>query len=229
MSISICENNHISKEQVVKKCLFKFYFLLSLTFVPTIMAIIIGLNCNYFFQIVNNIIFMIVSFIVSIAIIFYLNYKKKDNSYLNLSLLMLYGFIVGMYLIPLMNQTLKTPNGIILILFTLLSTFIVFLAMSFLSRFVKNVSFLSSFLFIGLIILICVSLFNIFYHSYFLQSIISGAGVVIFSLYLLLDRRLMMIEIQKCKTVSEFSTIPHVLNIYLDLVNLFISLLAPNK
>lgn len=225
MSISIYENMEILKEQVVKKCLFKFYFLLSLTFIPTIISIIIGINSNNFFQIVNNKIFMIISFIISIAIIFYLNSKKKDDSYLNLSLLMLFGFITGMYLTPLINQTLKISNGSTIIIFTLSLTFIVFLAMSLLSRFVKNVSFLSSFLFIGLIILICVSLFNVFYQSYFLQSIISGVGVFIFSLYILLDTRLMMMEIQICQTVSQFSAIPYVLNIYLDLVNLFISLL----
>ena len=86
-------------------------------------------------------------------------------------------------------------------------------------------SFLGGFLFIALILLIIVSLLNYFiFKSRFLSLLKAYFGVIIFTLYLIFD----FDRLRNAKQAgdSEWSTaIDIAVNLYLDIINLFLYLL----
>lgn len=189
----------------------KVYMLLSVSFIPTIFTVYLLKDQQ------PNLAFSIVAFIFSIGIIFGL--KATKNQAIGFILLMVFTALEGVILTPIIKQYLHGGQDILFLAFTM--TFIVFVVMSFLSLFVKNVGFLDQFLFVGLILLIVASIVNVFFKIQLLTCVLSAIGVLIFSLFILYDTRV-AIEMGKS---GENNPIYIVLGLYLDLINLFINLL----
>jgi FtsH-binding integral membrane protein len=82
----------------------------------------------------------------------------------------------------------------------------------------RDFSFLGKFLFVGLVILIVASLANLFFQVPALSLTISAVAVLIFSMYLLHD-------VSNIVRGGETNYITATLNLFLDLFNIFISLL----
>ena len=80
---------------------------------------------------------------------------------------------------------------------------------------------MGGFLFIGLIALIVTSVVGIFIHLAFLQLVISAAGAVLFSAYLVFDLN----RVARAQNVSSGDAIVLAISVYLDIVNLFLFLL----
>lgn len=78
---------------------------------------------------------------------------------------------------------------------------------------------IGSVLIIGLMIIIGVGLMNLFIRSTELELVLAGVSAFIFSLYIVFDTQMMM------KKISPDEYIVAVINLYLDIINLFINLL----
>jgi FtsH-binding integral membrane protein len=82
----------------------------------------------------------------------------------------------------------------------------------------RDFSFLGKFLFIGLVLVIVASLANLFFRIPALSVTISAIAVLVFSAYLLHD-------VSKIVRGGETNYITATLNLFLDVYNIFISLL----
>ena len=86
----------------------------------------------------------------------------------------------------------------------------------------KNINFIgySSFIFSMLATLLVLSLFQIFIHSTIMESFITFLGVFVFTLYLLYDLNLLY-----NREYDEFDPIMVAIDIYLDIINMFLYIL----
>ncbi len=208
-----------SKENVISLYMTKVYFLLAISFVPTIATIFfLKDKINYFKEAhPTSLLFLGCLAVVLCFVLIYL-IKIFNDSNLSYLFLILFTALNGAIMTPLIGMYLKSSIGTEILFQAMTLTFIVFIGMSLLSIFVKNVSFLGQFLFVGLISLIVVSIFNLFFQSTLLQSVLSGVGAILFSLFILYDTK-------NASQNTDISPVVPVLQLYLDIVNLFISIL----
>ena len=79
---------------------------------------------------------------------------------------------------------------------------------------------MGSFLFTGLIIVVIMSVVQIFWHPLFLQALVAGMGALVFSGLILFDTARILQSAE-----GEMTPVMAVVTLYLDILNLFISLL----
>ena len=82
----------------------------------------------------------------------------------------------------------------------------------------RDFAFLGKFLFVGLVVLIVASLANLFFQVPAVSLTISAVAVLLFSMYLLHD-------VSRIVRGGETNYITATLNLFLDVYNIFISLL----
>ncbi|WP_281951715.1 Bax inhibitor-1/YccA family protein [Nitrosophilus kaiyonis] len=146
-------------------------------------------------------------------------YFTKSKPGINLLMLFGFTFLTGLTLTPLLSTVLLLPAGASIVTNALLLTGVAFGGLSlFAINTKKDFSFLSKFLFISLIIMIVAALINIFLGSPLLQVMIAGAGAIIFSAFILFDT-------QNILRGNFSSPVEATIALYLDVLNLFISLL----
>ena len=128
-------------------------------------------------------------------------------------------FIAGLMLAPILSVAVGFRNGGQLVGLAGGMTAAIFFAMAAIATVTKrDFSFLGKFLFVGLVILIVASLANLFFQVPALSVTISAVAVLIFSLYLLHD-------VSNIVRGGETNYITATLNLFLDVYNIFISLL----
>jgi FtsH-binding integral membrane protein len=88
---------------------------------------------------------------------------------------------------------------------------------AFVSR--RDFSAWGSFFFVGLVVLVLASVLNIFLHSDTVQTVIAGVGVLVFSGLLVVDTW----RIRNQYAPDQY--VPAALNLYLDILNLFLFIL----
>ena len=157
--------------------------------------------------------------IVEIGLIFAIS-KFAHQQGINLLLLFMFTFITGLTSAPLIANTLNIPDGGMIVGQAFFLTAIGFGAISiFAMTTKKDFRFLQTFLFVALIIMIAASLINIFFtQSSLLQIVVASVGALVFSAYILVDT-------QKLIRGDFNSPIQAALSLYLDFLNLFMSLL----
>jgi FtsH-binding integral membrane protein len=122
-------------------------------------------------------------------------------------------------LTPILTVAGQFRNGGELIALAGGLTAVVFFAMATIATVTKkDFSFLGKFLFVGLILLIVASLANLFFQVPAASLAISAIAVFIFSLYLLYD-------VSNIVRGGETNYITATLNLFLNVYNIFISLL----
>jgi modulator of FtsH protease len=146
-------------------------------------------------------------------------YAVKDKPGINLAVLFAFTFISGLTITPLLSNVFNMPGGASIVAQAFLMTSVAFGGISMFALTTKrDYSSLGKMLFIALIILIVGSISNIFIGSPLLQLGIAMVGALIFSAFILYDTQ----QIIK----GGFSTpIEAAIALYLDFLNLFISLL----
>ena len=156
--------------------------------------------------------------ILEFALLFGL-YAVKDKPGINLAVLFGFTFISGLTLTPLLSSIFNMPGGAGIVAQAFLMTSIAFGGISmFAMTTKKDFSGMGKMLFIAVIILIVGSISNIFIGSSILQLGIAMVGALVFSAFILYDTQ----QIIK----GGFSTpIEAAIALYLDFLNLFISLL----
>jgi len=146
-------------------------------------------------------------------------YAVKDKPGINLVVLFAFTFVSGLTITPLLSSIFNMPAGASIVAQAFLMTSVAFGGISmFALTTKKDYSNMGKMLMIAVIILIVGSISNIFIGSPLLQLGIAMVGALVFSAFILYDTQ----QIIK----GGFSTpIEAAIALYLDFLNLFISLL----
>jgi modulator of FtsH protease len=191
------------------------YWLLALSMLPTVLGAWVGLASGIWHAASG--ITVLLAFAGMVALMF--GIRATSNSSLGVLLLLAFTFFEGVLLSNVIGFALGFANGVSLVMTAFLGTAGVFFGMATLATVVKrDLSGLSRFLFVGLIILVVAGLINAFVHSTAAMLAMSVASMAIFSLYI-------MVDVKRVLEGGETNYVMATLSIYLDLVNVFQSLL----
>jgi len=203
-------------QQVRHQVLRNTYWLLALSMIPTVLGAFIGVQMHLPMLTggMGFIIFMIVAFGFMYAI------EKTKNSGLGVAVLLGFTFFMGLMLTPLLTRTLGYSNGGMLIMTAFGGTATILAVMATIATVSKrDFSAMGKWLFAGVIVLILASVANIFLGLSALSIVISVVAIAIFSAYILYD-------VQQIINGGETNYISATLRIYLDVYNIFTSLLS---
>ena len=199
------------------KVLRNTYWLLALSMVPTVLGAWIGVSTGLARAMspgVGLVVFLVGSFGLMFAI------EKTKNSAAGVPVLLAFTFFMGLMLSRLVGALLGLSNGASLIMTAFAGTGVVFLGMATLSSVIKrDLSSMGKFLFIGVILLLVAGIANFFIQSSALMITISVLAIGIFSAFIIYD-------LKRVRDGEETNYISATLSVYLDLYNIFQSLLA---
>ena len=214
----ISRAGQISTVETRNKVLRNTYLLLAISMIPTVFGAWLGIATGISAAMgarpgASFMLFMIVAFGLMFAI------QRFRNSGVGVALLLGFTFFMGLMLSRMIGFTLGFSNGASLIMLAFGGTAVIFASMATIATVSKR-SFagLSSWLFMGVIILILASVANIFLHLPALMLTVSLLAIVIFSVYILFD-------VQRVVNGGETNYVTATLAIYLDLYNVFANLL----
>jgi modulator of FtsH protease len=193
------------------------YWLLALSMVPTVLGAWVGVSTGITTMMgsgMSAILFLAGAFGFMFAI------EKTKDSAVGVGVLLAFTFFMGLMLARLLATILGFRNGSSLIMTAFGGTAVVFFGMATLATVIKrDLSSMGKFLFIGALILMVVGIVNIFMQSTALMMTLSVLAIVIFSGFMLFD-------IKRVIDGGETNYISATLAIYLDIYNVFQSLLA---
>lgn len=193
------------------------YWLLALSMVPTVLGAWIGVTTGIMRTMgpgMSAIVFLVGAFGFIFAI------EKLKNSAAGVPVLLAFTFFMGLMLSRLIGAVLGLQNGAGLIMMAFSGTGLIFLGMATLSTVIKrDLSSMGKFLFVGVIMLLVAGIANIFLQSSALMITLSVLAIGIFSAFIIYD-------LKRVRDGEETNYISATLAIYLDLYNIFQSLLA---
>src|ERR1041384_1414316 len=193
------------------------YWLLALSMVPTVLGAWIGVSSGFMTTMGVG-----MSFGVLLAGAFGFIYaiEKTKNSAAGVPVLLGFTFFMGLMLSRLIAMVLGFKNGSELIMTAFGGTAGVFLVMASLATVIKrDLSGMGKWLFVGALVLMLGAIINVFVGSTAGMAAISVAAIGIFSAYMLYD-------LKQIIDGGETNYISATLALYLDLFNVFQSLLA---
>ncbi len=193
------------------------YALLAISMLPTIIGAFIGVKLGFSFfagsPMLGFMLFMAVAFGFFFAI------EKFKNSSVGVLLLLGFTFFMGLMLSRSLQYTLGFSNGASLIALAAGGTGVIFFAMAGLATVTKrDLSGMGKFLFVGMIVALIAGVANIFLQLPALSIAMAVACLGIFSAYILYD-------VNRIVTGGETNYVTATLAIYLDIYNVFVSLL----
>ena len=193
------------------------YALLALSMIPTVLGAWLGVQMGFSFfsgsPLIGALLFM------GIAFGFFFAIEKFKNSGVGVLLLLGFTFFMGLMLSRLIGAVLGLSNGGQLIATAFGGTALVFAAMATLASTMKrDVASLGKWLMIGAVVLMVAAIANIFLKMPALMLTISALAVVIFSAFILYD-------LKRIIDGGETNYVTATLSIYLDVYNVFTSLL----
>ena len=206
----------ISTEQR-NKVLRNTYWLLALSLIPTVLGAWVGVASGIG-QVFRGGFGMILFMAIAFGLIY--GIEKTKNSAAGVPMLLGFTFFMGLMLSSLIAHTLGFRNGPELIMTAFAGTAGVLLVMASLATVIKrDLSGMGKWLFVGVLVLMIGSVINIFVGSSAGMLAISVAAIGIFSAYMLYD-------IKRIIDGGETNYISATLALYLDIINVFQSLLA---
>ncbi|MFK5881409.1 MAG: Bax inhibitor-1/YccA family protein [Sulfurospirillum sp.] len=165
---------------------------------------------------ISSMYFMFV--ILEFAVLFGL-FAAKKKAGLNLVLLFAFTFLSGLTLAPLLTSILGLNGGGAIIANAFMLTTVAFGSLSvFAMNTKRDFSVMGKMLFVTLIVVVVASIINIFLHSPIMQIVIASISSILFSAFILYDTQ----NIIKGRYETP---IEGAIALYLDFLNLFISLL----
>jgi len=192
------------------------YWLLSLSLIPTVLGAWFGVASGIGMAFTGGLGF-ILAFAVMMGFIFAI--EKNKNSAAGVPILLGFTFFMGIMMSRLIAMTLGFRNGPELIMTAFGGTAGVFLAMATLSSVIKrDLSGMQQWLFVGVLVLLFGSVINMFVGSGTGMLVLSMLSIGIFSAYMLFD-------LKRIVDGGETNYITATLAIYLDIINIFQSLL----
>lgn len=190
------------------------YFMLALTMVPTAIGALMGVAMQFRMSpLIGFVVFMAVSFGSFYAI------EKTKESAAGVFILLAYTGFMGLWLSQILQMALRFSNGAEMIAMASIGTGAIFFTLATIATVTKrDFSFIGKFLFIGLVVIILAAIANIFFQIPALSLTISAVAVMIFSGYILYD-------VSDIVNGGETNYVSATLRLYLDVYNLFTSLL----
>lgn len=208
---------YIEMQTQQHKVLKQTYKLLALSMLPTIIGASLGVFFKFAFF-ASSPIFSVL-FFLGISFVFIFGIQKFKNNGIGVALLLGFTFFMGLMLSQILQVALALENGGEMIALAGGGTAVIFLTMSAIGNNERHdFSFLGKFLCIGVIMLIIAMIANIFLKMAFLDMALTIIGLGIFSIYILYD-------INKIVKGGENNYILATLSVYLDIYNVFVSLL----
>lgn len=193
------------------------YMLLALSMVPTVIGALVGIQMQFSFLAGNP--FIAFMLFLGIAWGFMYAIEKNKNSGLGVALLLGFTFFMGLMLSRILQVALGFSNGGSMITLAAGGTGAVFFTMASIATVSKrDFSNMGKFLFVGMIVILLAIVANIFLQIPALSLAISAAAVMIFSAYILYD-------LSRIVQGGENNYVSATLAVYLDIYNVFISLL----
>ncbi|GAA4355024.1 Bax inhibitor-1/YccA family protein [Variovorax defluvii] len=193
------------------------YWLLALSLLPTVLGAWLGVATGITRSLsggIGLIVFLGGAFGFMFAI------EKTKNSAAGVPVLLGFTFFMGLMLSRLLAMVLGFKNGSELIMTAFGGTAGVFFVMASLATVIKrDLSGLGKWLFVGALVLMAGAIINVFVGSTAGMLAISVAAIAIFSAYMLYDLKQIM-------DGGETNYISATLALYLDMFNVFQSLLA---
>ena len=205
-----------SGQAVRHRVLRNTYWLLALSMIPTVLGAVVGvqLHLPMFHGIMGFLAFMAIAFGFIWAI------EKTKESAAGVFVLLGFTFFMGLMLTPILTRTLGFSNGGTLIMTAFGGTACIFAVMaSWATVSKRDFSMMGKWLMAGVIVLILASIANIFLGMSALSITISVLAIGIFSAFILYD-------VQRIVNGGETNYISATLAIYLDVYNIFTSLLS---
>jgi modulator of FtsH protease len=192
------------------------YWLLALSMIPTVLGAFVGVTMQIAIPagMMGFLLFMAIAFGFIYAI------EKTKNSAAGVGFLLGFTFFMGLLLTPLLRHTLGYSNGASLIMTAFGGTACIFAVMASVATLSKrDFSMMGKWLMAGVMVLILASIANIFLGMSALSIVISVMAIGIFSAFILFD-------VQRIINGGETNYIAATLSIYLDVYNIFTSLLS---
>ncbi len=193
------------------------YWLLALSMVPTVLGAWIGVSTGLLNTMGNGL-----SAIVFLGGAFGFMYaiEKTKNSATGVPVLLGFTFFMGLMLSRMLSAILGFSNGASLIMTAFGGTSLVFVAMASLATVIKrDLTNMGKFLFVGVILLLVAGVINLFVQSTAMVATLSVVSIGLFSAFIVYD-------LKRVIDGGETNYISATLAIYLDLYNIFQSLLA---
>jgi len=207
----------LSAQEQRRKVLRNTYWLLALSLLPTVLGAWLGVATGITQMLhggLGLIVFMAGAFGFMFAI------EKTKHSAAGIAVLLAFTFFMGLMLSGLIGMVLGFRNGVSLITTAFAGTAGVFVVMATLASVIKrDLSGLGQWLFVGVLVLLVGSVVNLFVGSTAGMLAISVAAIGLFSVYMLYD-------LKQIIDGGETNYISATLALYLDLFNVFQSLLA---
>ena len=199
------------------KVLRNTYWLLALSLLPTVLGAWIGVQTGITASLTGGlglIVFLGGAFGFMFAI------EKTKNSAAGVPVLLAFTFFMGLMLSRMLAMVLGFKNGSDLVMTAFGGTAGVFFVMANLSTVIKrDLSGMGKWLFIGALAIMIGGIINVFVGSTAMFATIATLAIVVFSAYLLYD-------LKNIVDGGETNYISATLAVYLDLFNIFQSLLA---
>lgn len=209
----------VATAQTRNRVLRNTYALLALSMVPTVIGAWLGVAMG--FTLLEGSPFMGAIIFLAIAFGFFWAIEKNKDTGVGVLLLLAFTFFMGVMLSRLIGMTLGNyNNGATLIMGAFGGTAAIFTVMASIATVSKkDFSGMSKFLFIGVILLILVSLANIWLQIPALMLTLMVVAIAIFSAFILVD-------VQRVVNGGETNYVIATLGIYLNVYNIFSNLLA---
>ncbi len=199
------------------KVLRNTYALLALSMIPTVIGAMLGVRMGFTLFAGSPMISFLV--FLGVAFAFMWGIERTKDSGLGVVLLLGFTFFMGLMLSRILQVALGFSNGGSLIATAAGGTGAIFFTLAGVASVTKkDFSFLGKFLFIGMVVVLLAAVANIFFQIPALSLTISAVAVMIFSAYILYD-------ISRIVNGGEDNYISATLAVYLDIYNVFVSLL----
>jgi len=193
------------------------YWLLALSMLPTVLGAWLGVETGLS-KVLSGWVGLVVILAGGFGFIYAI--EKTKNSAAGVPVLLGFTFFMGLMLSSLIAAVLGFKNGSSLVMTAFGGTAGVFFVMASLASVIKrDLSGMGKWLFVGAIVIMVGGIINVFVGSSVGMMVISMMGIAIFSAYMLYD-------IKQIVDGGETNYISATLALYLDIINVFQSLLA---
>jgi modulator of FtsH protease len=193
------------------------YWLLAISMLPTVLGAWVGVTTGISYAISG-----VMGMILMLAGVFGLIYaiERTKESATGVYVLLGFTFFMGLMLSRMIAMVLGFKNGADLVMTAFAGTAGVFFVMASLATVIKrDLSGMGKWLMVGAVVLMVGSIINIFVGSSAGMMVISMLSMAIFSAFMLYDLKQVM-------DGGETNYISATLTLYLDIINVFQSLLA---
>ncbi len=210
-------NGALSSGAQRNKVLRNTYWLLALSMLPTVLGAYLGIATGITRSLgggLGLIVFLAGAFGFLYAI------EKTKNSAAGVPVLLAFTFFMGLMLSSMLSRVLGFKNGPSLIMTAFGGTAGIFFVMASLASVIKrDLSGMGKWLFVGAVVILVGGIINVFVGSTMGMAVISMMAMAIFSAYMLYDLKQIM-------DGGETNYISATLALYLDIFNVFQSLLS---